>query len=105
EHRRVELDQVDVDLLQVLGSRSKIGRAQSELQSRQYLVCRLLLEKKNKKIDGHLFMKRYIKNILFYHYSLMCSLKHIKKKIKKMKHYILSIAKINHHALIKYSPT
>src|SRR3712207_3465411 len=26
----------------------KIGRAPSELQSRQYLVCRLLLEKKNK---------------------------------------------------------
>src|SRR3712207_7333047 len=28
--------------------RTKIGRAPSELQSRQYLVCRLLLEKKNK---------------------------------------------------------
>src|SRR5581483_10970669 len=27
----------------------KIGRAHSELQSRQYLVCRLLLEKKKKK--------------------------------------------------------
>src|SRR3712207_8975191 len=27
-------------------SRKKIGRATSELQSRQYLVCRLLLEKK-----------------------------------------------------------
>src|SRR3712207_8428352 len=26
--------------------RAEIGRAQSELQSRQYLVCRLLLEKK-----------------------------------------------------------
>src|SRR3712207_7013622 len=26
---------------------AKIGRAPSELQSRQYLVCRLLLEKKN----------------------------------------------------------
>src|SRR3712207_7335495 len=25
----------------------------SELQSRQYLVCRLLLEKKNKKINSH----------------------------------------------------
>src|SRR3712207_8647199 len=30
-------------------TRPKIGRATSELQSRQYLVCRLLLEKKNKK--------------------------------------------------------
>src|SRR3712207_8562511 len=28
------------------GGLGKIGRAQSELQSRQYLVCRLLLEKK-----------------------------------------------------------
>src|SRR3712207_7143269 len=28
--------------------RAKIGRATSELQSRQYLVCRLLLEKKNR---------------------------------------------------------
>src|SRR3712207_7650411 len=30
----------------VSDSAPKIGRAQSELQSRQYLVCRLLLEKK-----------------------------------------------------------
>src|SRR5438445_5384880 len=29
----------------------KIGRATSELQSRQYLVCRLLLEKKKKTIS------------------------------------------------------
>src|SRR3712207_7578640 len=29
----------------------KIGRAHSELQSRQYLVCRLLLEKKKKKTN------------------------------------------------------
>src|SRR3712207_7187613 len=28
------------------GQRDQIGRATSELQSRQYLVCRLLLEKK-----------------------------------------------------------
>src|SRR5258707_11586246 len=28
------------------GTCTQIGRAQSELQSRQYLVCRLLLEKK-----------------------------------------------------------
>src|SRR2546429_7394262 len=32
----------------ICGSRSKIGRAQSELQSRLHLVCRLLLEKKKK---------------------------------------------------------
>src|SRR3712207_9109366 len=30
--------------------RAKIGRDTSELQSRQYLVCRLLLEKKKKNI-------------------------------------------------------
>src|SRR5947209_14373323 len=31
----------------VFPNQDQIGRAQSELQSRQYLVCRLLLEKKN----------------------------------------------------------
>src|SRR3712207_8766282 len=31
----------------------KIGRAHSELQSRQYLVCRLLLEKKKKNYIHH----------------------------------------------------
>src|SRR3712207_9142907 len=31
----------------------------SELQSRQYLVCRLLLEKKNKKIFRHLNCDHY----------------------------------------------
>src|SRR5258707_5769146 len=30
----------------------------SELQSRQYLVCRLLLEKKNKNCYEHVFMLR-----------------------------------------------
>src|SRR5437899_8115637 len=32
--------------------RHEIGRHTSELQSLRHLVCRLLLEKKNKKIDG-----------------------------------------------------
>src|SRR3712207_7950773 len=31
--------------------RLKIGEHTSELQSRQYLVCRLLLEKKKKEVD------------------------------------------------------
>src|SRR3712207_7245392 len=31
----------------------------SELQSRQYLVCRLLLEKKNKSINNHLLTRRH----------------------------------------------
>src|SRR3712207_7309917 len=34
--------------------RVKIGRAHSELQSRQYLVCRLLLEKKKKKYQPYI---------------------------------------------------
>src|SRR3712207_8139008 len=34
------------------GKVRKIGRAPSELQSRQYLVCRLLLEKKKKLMLG-----------------------------------------------------
>src|SRR3712207_7274212 len=60
EHR-VELDLVDLagdaDLLElVLDDGGVLARGRrseehtSELQSRQYLVCRLLLEKKNKKI-------------------------------------------------------
>src|SRR3712207_8437521 len=32
--------------------RREIGRAHVELQSRQYLVCRLLLEKKKKKVNN-----------------------------------------------------
>src|SRR5258707_9921153 len=36
--------------LVTLLAESEIGRHTSELQSRQYLVCRLLLEKKKKKI-------------------------------------------------------
>src|SRR3712207_8871388 len=32
-------------------SRKKIGEHTSELQSRQYLVCRLLLEKKKKRVQ------------------------------------------------------
>src|SRR3712207_7883239 len=38
------------------GRRGRAGRSEehtSELQSRQYLVCRLLLEKKNKLSSGH----------------------------------------------------
>src|SRR3712207_8130593 len=35
-------------------SRPEIGEHTSELQSRQYLVCRLLLEKKKKKKDRYL---------------------------------------------------
>src|SRR3712207_7112941 len=34
----------------------------SELQSRQYLVCRLLLEKKKKKTHNHAKHKQYYKN-------------------------------------------
>src|SRR5437762_11230230 len=34
----------------ITSSNSEIGRAHSELQSPMYLVCRLLLEKKKKKI-------------------------------------------------------
>src|SRR2546425_3307170 len=39
------------------GSRGSVRRSEehtSELQSLAYLVCRLLLEKKNKKIDDHI---------------------------------------------------
>src|SRR2546425_5205749 len=38
----------------------EIGRAQSELQSLAYLVCRLLLEKKKKKLDR---MHRHVRGI------------------------------------------
>src|SRR3712207_7768425 len=34
----------------------------SELQSRQYLVCRLLLEKKNKLIDFYIFFSSSLDN-------------------------------------------
>src|SRR3712207_2518412 len=36
----------------------------SELQSRQYLVCRLLLEKKKKMINSHSFLSTHIKPFL-----------------------------------------
>src|SRR3712207_6915880 len=42
--------ELDRDVPPGLTSAFKIGRAHSELQSRQYLVCRLLLEKKKKLI-------------------------------------------------------
>ena len=38
-----------VDILNASLASPEIGRHTSELQSRQYLVCRLLLEKKKKK--------------------------------------------------------
>src|SRR5205809_5951007 len=38
----------------------EIGRAHSELQSRLHLVCRLLLEKKKKKIKQNIYEKRNI---------------------------------------------
>src|SRR3712207_8205149 len=42
----VPVERLGQPLLQLVAS--EIGRAPSELQSRQYLVCRLLLEKKKK---------------------------------------------------------
>src|SRR3712207_5476011 len=43
----------------------------SELQSRQYLVCRLLLEKKKKKKHIHNLQKNHIQYELIYHYTLV----------------------------------
>src|SRR3712207_7270227 len=48
----------------VLGETEILGQARSEehtseLQSRQYLVCRLLLEKKKQMIDGVLISPSY----------------------------------------------
>src|SRR3712207_6920112 len=45
EHRHVALARQRVDVVAVASPRSE--EHTSELQSRQYLVCRLLLEKKN----------------------------------------------------------
>src|SRR3712207_7345751 len=48
-------DDVELAALKILGDAAHVHRAErseehtSELQSRQYLVCRLLLEKKKKK--------------------------------------------------------
>src|SRR5581483_12455625 len=53
------------------GSTSRSEEHTSDLQSRQYLVCRLLLEKKKKKKIRYNIYK--------------------KKKIKKKKHYIIKI--------------
>src|SRR3712207_8941118 len=50
---QLEVDQGFADP-QLLGLRSE--EHTSELQSRQYLVCRLLLEKKNRKYQAHLIM-------------------------------------------------
>src|SRR3712207_8331490 len=58
---RAPLDALDADGLQVVGRRAEREDAgerseehTSELQSRQYLVCRLLLEKKKKYIAAPL---------------------------------------------------
>src|SRR3712207_6957311 len=53
--RAVELDHLDVELRRDLRHRP-VQRSEehtSELQSRQYLVCRLLLEKKNKNLPPY----------------------------------------------------
>src|SRR3712207_8248172 len=42
--------------LPILFDFDKIGRAHVELQSRQYLVCRLLLEKKNTTITSKMYI-------------------------------------------------
>src|SRR3712207_7247026 len=44
----------------------------SELQSRQYLVCRLLLEKKKNKLSYYIYY--FIRTILLTHLSLYYSL-------------------------------
>src|SRR3712207_7106921 len=49
----VAVDQPELVVLVVQGGRVEVDRSEehtSELQSRQYLVCRLLLEKKNNTI-------------------------------------------------------
>src|SRR3712207_7232976 len=53
-HLRALEHEPDPPVRQVQARRHLTGRSEehtSELQSRQYLVCRLLLEKKKKKID------------------------------------------------------
>src|SRR3712207_7125863 len=42
----------------VNASASRSEEHTSELQSRQYLVCRLLLEKKKKSMDTHIYTER-----------------------------------------------
>src|SRR3712207_7843623 len=59
DHLDALVDQrLDDDLRSRHGLRSE--EHTSELQSRQYLVCRLLLEKKKKKID-HVWCDMYLK--------------------------------------------
>src|SRR3712207_7604741 len=47
------LRDADVVVDDVIGDVAEIGRAHVELQSRQYLVCRLLLEKKKNISEYH----------------------------------------------------
>src|SRR3712207_5937840 len=59
---RVEAEMVSASYFPMLGAAPQVGRVfaarseehTSELQSRQYLVCRLLLEKKNKVLASEL---------------------------------------------------
>src|SRR3712207_8821907 len=48
--RAVEHDLLDAGLRRPLGDQARSEEHTSELQSRQYLVCRLLLEKKKKAL-------------------------------------------------------
>src|SRR3712207_7311911 len=52
----------EVDLRERVAPAHVVGRSEehtSELQSRQYLVCRLLLEKKKKLTPSHLCLPRF----------------------------------------------
>src|SRR3712207_7876329 len=56
------LPELSMGSLLNLGFRSE--EHTSELQSRQYLVCRLLLEKKNKRHLNHITIKLCIHNLI-----------------------------------------
>src|SRR5947209_13655069 len=47
---RSQLDQAITPIIMLVGALPRSEEHTSELQSRQYLVCRLLLEKKKKKL-------------------------------------------------------
>src|SRR3712207_6943274 len=54
QHTKSKIKNIDTDFLEVQLKDFDVLRSEehtSELQSRQYLVCRLLLEKKNKRIQ------------------------------------------------------
>src|SRR5438445_7583572 len=58
---RVRLTSSKLEAILRLGSKPRISRSEehtSELQSRQYLVCRLLLEKKNHQGAYHTYSSR-----------------------------------------------